>query len=152
MTKEPTTYIMLIIRIYFAESNIEQVLETSAHKTAAVRPPTTLHENYQNRRTRHAGHCWRSRDEFVSDVLLHRDEQRQDVQLKPTYSSSVPILDVALSTCQKQWTIGMGSERGPEMSLLAVRHDDDDTYLLTPPNKHVGIKSQFLSGYLAFQN
>ena len=27
---------------------------------------------------------------------LHMDEQRQDVQLEPTYSSSVPILDVAL--------------------------------------------------------
>ena len=26
---------------------------------------------------------------------LHMDEQRQDVQLKPTYSSSVPIRDVA---------------------------------------------------------
>ena len=28
-----------------------------------------LSQNYQ-RRTRHAGHCWRSRDEFISDVLL----------------------------------------------------------------------------------
>ena len=24
----------------------------------------------QVRRTRHAGHCWRSRDELISDVLL----------------------------------------------------------------------------------
>ena len=33
------------------------------------------------------------------------DKQRQDVQLEPTYSSSVPIPNVALRTCQKQWTI-----------------------------------------------
>ena len=31
-----------------AASNIEQVLEAATHKTAAVRPTTTLHENYQN--------------------------------------------------------------------------------------------------------
>ena len=27
---------------------IEQILETAPHKTAAVRPPTIHHENYQN--------------------------------------------------------------------------------------------------------
>ena len=31
-----------------ATSNIEQVLETAPHKAAAIRPPTTHHENYQN--------------------------------------------------------------------------------------------------------
>ena len=31
-------------------------------------PPITI--NIQIRRTRHAGHCWRSRDELISDVLL----------------------------------------------------------------------------------
>ena len=47
--------------------------------------------------TRHAGHCWRSRDELVSDLLRWtRDEQRLDVQLEHTYSSSLPILDVDL--------------------------------------------------------
>ena len=29
-----------------AASNIEQVLEASPHKTAAIRPPATHHENY----------------------------------------------------------------------------------------------------------
>ena len=31
-------------------------------------PPIT--KTFQVRRTRHAGHCWRSRDEFTSDKLL----------------------------------------------------------------------------------
>ena len=31
-------------------------------------PPIT--KTIQARRTRHAGHCWRSRDELISDVLL----------------------------------------------------------------------------------
>ena len=31
-----------------AASNIKQVLEAAPHKTAAVRSPTTHHENYQS--------------------------------------------------------------------------------------------------------
>ena len=31
-------------------------------------PPIT--KTIQIRRTRHAGHCWRSKDELISDVLL----------------------------------------------------------------------------------
>ena len=36
------------------------------------------------------------------------DEQKEDDQLKLTYSSSVPIRGVALKTCGKQWTIEKG--------------------------------------------
>ena len=49
-----------------------------------------------------------------------------DVQVEHTYSSSVPILDVALRTCQNQWAIGRGGERGSDISVLIARHDDDD--------------------------
>ena len=31
-----------------AASNNEQVLEATPHKAAAIRPPTTHHENYPN--------------------------------------------------------------------------------------------------------
>ena len=51
------------------------------------------------RRTRHAAHCWRSRNKFVrmnSCGPLHMDEQRQDVLFEPSYSVSFPIRDVAL--------------------------------------------------------
>ena len=57
---------------------------------------------------------------------LHMDEQRQDDQLEPTYSSSVPIRDVGLKICWKQWTIGRGGERGSGISVLIAWHDDDD--------------------------
>ena len=60
----------------------------------------------------------------------HRiDEQRQDIQLEPTYSSSVPIRDVALRICRKQWTIWRVGERGSGISVLIARHDDDDIYI-----------------------
>ena len=38
------------------------------HQLYGHLPPIT--ETIQVRRTRHAGHCWRSRDELISDVLL----------------------------------------------------------------------------------
>ena len=50
-------------------SNIEQVLATTPHKTPTIRP-LYITKTIQVRRTRHAGHCWRSRDELISDVLL----------------------------------------------------------------------------------
>ena len=63
------------------------------------------------RRTRHAGHCWRSRDKLISDVLLWtashdraktwRPARTYIQQLEPTYSSSLRIRDIALRTWQK---------------------------------------------------
>ena len=54
------------------------------------------------------------------------DVQSQDDPLEPTNSSSVPIRNIALRTCRKQWTIGRGGERGSGISLLITRHNDDD--------------------------
>ena len=38
------------------------------HQLYSHLPPIT--KTIQVRRTRHAGHCWRSRDELINDVLL----------------------------------------------------------------------------------
>ena len=54
---------------------------------------------------------------------LHMDEQRQDVQFEPTYSSSVPIRDVALRVCRNQWTIGRCRERRSWISALIAWHE-----------------------------
>ena len=86
----------------------------------------------QVRRTRHAGHCWRSKDELISDVLLwtlHMAEQKQDDQLEHTYSSSVRIWDVALKICQRRWIIGRSGERGSGIFMLVARHDDIYIYI-----------------------
>ena len=82
----------------------------------------------QVRRTRHAGHCWRSRDDLISDVLLwtptyHQAKAGRSVWI---YSSSVRIRDVALKTCRKRKTIGRGGGRGSEISMLVAWQDDDD--------------------------
>ena len=47
-----------------------KVLAATPHKTPTVWPPTPITKTIQVRRARHAGHCWRSGDELISDVLL----------------------------------------------------------------------------------
>ena len=91
----------------------------------------SITKTIQVRRTRHAGHSWRSMDELISGLLLwtpHLAGQKQDDQLEHTFSSYVRIQDVALKTYQKRWTIRRSGERGSGISLLAARHDDDDVY------------------------
>ena len=56
----------------------------------------------------------------------HMAKQKQDNQLKLTYSSYVRIWDVALKTSQKRWMIGRSGVRGSGISVLAAQHNDDD--------------------------
>ena len=73
------------------------------HQLYGHLPPIT--KTIQVRRTRHAGHCWRSKDKLIRDVLLwtpHMAKQKQDDRLEHTYSSYVRIRDVTLKTCQKR--------------------------------------------------
>ena len=90
-------------------------------------PPIT--KTIQVRRTRHAGHCWRSKNELISDVLLWTplmDVQEWDDQHELTYSSYVRTRVVILKTCRRRWMIGRNGERRSEISAQAARHDDDD--------------------------
>ena len=96
------------------------------HQLYGHLPP--IMKTIQVRRTRHAGHCWRSKDELISDVLLwtlHMAKQKQNDQLEYTFSSYVRIQDVALKTCQRRWIIGRSIKRGSGISVLVAWHDDD---------------------------
>ena len=65
-------YIYIYIYIYNnAASNIEQFLEAAPHKAAVVLPLQPITKTIKIRRTRHAGHCWRSRDELISGHPSH---------------------------------------------------------------------------------
>ena len=112
----------------------------------------------QVKRTRHVGHCWRSKDELISDILLWTSSHGRVKAWQParTYIqqlSSVPIQDVALKTSRKQWTIGTNGERGPGRPVLAAQHDDDDVRRdagsLLPPDKgqEVSECKMFLGGW-----
>ena len=66
------------------------------HQLYGHLPPIT--KTIQVRWSRHAGHCWRSRDEFTPMESHIWPGKRQDDQLEHTSSSYVRIRDVALKT------------------------------------------------------
>ena len=103
---------------------MEQILLAYDLPKETVAAITILCRNTKVRRTRHAGHCWRSRDELISDVLLWTPHIWPSKSR--TTSSNVRIRDLALKTCQRRWLIGRSGERGSGVSVLAARHDDDD--------------------------
>ena len=129
-------YIYIYIYIYLcncrlANVNYTRMLQAILNKSWRQHP--TRHQLYghlppitktiQVRPTRHTGHCWRSRDELISDILIWT----------PTYGRAkagrpARTWDVALKTCQRRWTIGKSGVRGSGISVLVARHDDDDTH------------------------
>ena len=74
---------------------------------------TPITKTIQVRRTRHAGHYWISKGELMSDLLLRTPSHGRPKAGRPA-RTYIPQL----------WTIKMGSERGSERSMLAVRDDD----------------------------
>ena len=106
--------------------------QPTRHQLYGHLPPIT--KTIQVRRTRRAGHCWRSRGELISDDSYgppHMAEQKQDDQHEHSFSSCVGMRDVVQKTCQRRWTIGKSGERGSEISMLPARYDDDDDVIET---------------------
>ena len=62
-----SSYIYIYIYIYFL-LNKSWRQHSTRHQLYGHLPPIT--KTIQVRWNRHAGHCWRSRDELISDVLL----------------------------------------------------------------------------------
>ena len=96
------------------------------HQLYGHLPP--IMKTIQVRRTRHAGHYWRSKDEFISDVLLWTPTswmcKSRTIQHELTYSNYVRTWDVTLKTCRRRWMIGRNGERRSGISAQAARHDE----------------------------
>ena len=94
-------------------------------------PPIT--KTIQVRRTRHAGHCWRSRDEHISDVLLWtpshgrakagRPARTYIQQLCEETGCSPEDLPEAMND-RERWRVS-------RISVLTAQHDDDDDDIVT---------------------
>ena len=79
----------------------------------------------QVRRTRHAGHCWRSRDELISDVLLWTPTYGRAKAGRPvrTYIQQLcGDTGCSFEDLRRRWTIGRSGERGSRISVQAVWH------------------------------
>ena len=74
--------------------------------------------------------------------------EKQDDQLELTYSSYVRTQDVTLKTYQRRWMIGRSGERGSGISVLAARHDDDDSCCLS---HHVFDQVNLLPAWVRFE-
>ena len=82
-------------------------------------PPIT--KTIQVRRTRYAGHCLRSRNELVSDVLLWTPSHGRAKAGRParTYMQHLCAdTECTLKTNRKQWKIQRGGETRSEISVL----------------------------------
>ena len=85
-------------------------------------PPIT--KIIQVRRTRHARHCWRSRDELIIDIIPWTSSHGQA-------NAGRPARTYIQQLCQKRWTIEKGGERGSGRSVLITRYNDDYDDLIT---------------------
>ena len=78
-------------------------------------PPIT--KTIQVRLTRHVGHCWRSGDKPISDILLWTPSRGRAKGGRPAKT----FIQQLLKTNRVLWTIEMGGERGSGRSVRAAR-------------------------------
>ena len=94
------------------------------HQLYGHLPPIT--KTIQVRRTRHAGHCWRSRDELIRDVLLWIPTHGRAKAGRPARTYIQHYVRIQVVVILGRWTIGRSGERGSGISVLPARYDDDD--------------------------
>ena len=122
------------------------------HRLYGHLPPIT--KTIQARRTRHAGHCWRSKDEIVNDVFLWTPAYGQWKTGRPARTYIQQLCDD--TGCNPEdLPEGMNDretwrERGSGISVLAARHDDDDVIVnYLKPHTCVQINNQkYLKSYI----
>ena len=96
------------------------------HQLYGHLPPIT--KIIQVRRTRHARHCWRNRDELISDVLLWAPTHGRAKARRParTYIQQL-CEDTGCSPEDRPEEMNdrENGERGSGISVRAARHDDN---------------------------
>ena len=83
----------------------------------------------QTRQARYAGHWWRSKGEFISDLVLWTLSHGRARVRRPARTSIQQLCtdkDVAWKTCRERWTIRTSDGRGSGKPVLAACHDDAD--------------------------
>ena len=97
------------------------------HQLYGHLPPIT--KTIQVRRTRHAGHCWRSRDELISDVVLWTPIYSRAKAGRPARTYMQQLCEDTGCSPEDQPEVmndRESGEIGPGIAVLAARHDDDD--------------------------
>ena len=93
-----------------------------------LRPITkTIHV----RRTRHMGHCWRSRDEFISDKLLWTPSHVRAKAGRPTgtyIQQLCAVTGCSPGDLSEAMDEGRCGERELGISVLMARHESDEMW------------------------
>ena len=79
-------------------------------------------QTFRVKRARYAGHCWKSKDELIRDILLWIPTHEHTSVCRPALDGA---LDDIKRTNQEQLLIGTGGERESKESMHSARHHDD---------------------------
>ena len=80
------------------------------------------------RRIRHVGHCWRSKNELISDILLWTPSHGRAKAGWPARTNIQQLCadrGYNLKDLLEQWMIETGGERGSGRSVLAAQHEHE---------------------------
>ena len=94
------------------------------HQLNGHLPPIT--KSIQVWRTRHAGHCRRSRNELISDVLLWTPTYGWAKVGRPARTYIQQLCEHTVCSPKDLLEAVNDREKWREISVLAARHDDDD--------------------------
>ena len=97
------------------------------HQLYGHLPPIT--KTIQVRRTRHAGHCWRNRDELISDVLLWTPTHGRAKAGRPAWTYIQQLCEDTGRSPEDLPEAMNDREKWRErvrISVLPARHDDND--------------------------
>ena len=118
-------------------------------------PPIT--KTIQVRRTRHTGHCWRSKDELISDVLLWTPTYGQTKAGRQARTYIQQLCEYKGCNPEDLPKAMNDREKWPGISVLATWHDDDDDdqvhyihLVLPPPSSSIFFSYIIWSRYLSF--
>ena len=96
----------------------------------------------QVRRTRHTGHCWRSRDELIREVLLWTPTYGRATAGRPAQTYIQQLCEDTGCSPKDLPEVMNDREKWRERSgifVLVARHDDDDDALFYNKNHLLGI-------------
>ena len=111
-------------------------------------PP--IRKTIQARQTRRAGHCWRSRDELISDVLLWIPAYGRAKAGRPARTYIQQLWgDTGCNPEDLPETINdrKSGKRGSGISVLVAQHDNDDDN-----SKHIFLNTHRWSNRFTFNN
>ena len=88
----------------------------------------------QVRRTRRVGHCWKSKDEFISDVLLWTSTYGNDRIGRPARTYLHQLCEdtgCSLEGCREWWMIGTDGERSLNYCIRVILNVSECSSFIT---------------------